>query len=79
MPFEPEAFLKADIQSFKDAGLSKQKIDYCSGIAEKIKNKELDLNSLSHKEDSEVVEELIKIRGIEIDCTMLSHGLPEKA
>lgn len=64
VPFEPEAFLKVDIQSFKEAGLSKQKIDYCSGIAEKIKNKELDLNSLSQKEDSEVVEELIKIRGI---------------
>ena len=63
-PFEPEEFLKVDDREFKEAGLSKQKIDYCNGIAEMIKKKELNLNELSKKDDSEVISELIKIRGI---------------
>ena len=46
-PFEPEEFLKVDDREFKEAGLSKQKIDYCNGIAEMIKKKELNLNELS--------------------------------
>ena len=64
IPFEPEEFLKVDDREFKEAGLSKQKIDYCNGIAEMIQRKELNLNELSKKDDSEVISELIKIRGI---------------
>ena len=63
-PFNPEQFVKIDSGKFKEAGLSKQKIDYCKGIANKIINKELNLNALKKKEDHEVIEELTKIRGI---------------
>ncbi|MFL2707146.1 MAG: DNA-3-methyladenine glycosylase family protein [Gammaproteobacteria bacterium] len=63
-PFNPIEFLKIDPRKFKAAGLSKQKIDYCFGIANKIINKELDLEGLTKKEDSEVTKELVKIRGI---------------
>src|SRR6056300_446019 len=51
-------------ERFKEEGLSKQKIDYCSGIAIKIIDKELNLKQLEKKNDTEVISELIKIRGI---------------
>ena len=63
-PFTPKVFLQIEASKFKEAGLSKQKIDYCCGIATLIENKELDLESLSKKEDSEIIKELIKVRGI---------------
>ena len=34
-PFTPEKFLSVNPEKFKEAGLSKQKIDYCSGLAKK--------------------------------------------
>lgn len=63
-PFNANNFLKVDPERFKEAGLSKQKIDYCSGIAIKIIDKELNLKQLEKKNDTEVISELIKIRGI---------------
>ena len=63
-PFNAKNFLEVQPSKFKQAGLSKQKIDYCSGIANKIIDKELNLKLLADKEDQEVIEELTKIRGI---------------
>lgn len=63
-PFSPSEFLAIDPKEFKKAGLSKQKIDYCSGIANKIIDQELNLEDLHEKEDSQVVKELTAIRGI---------------
>ena len=63
-PFTPENFLKESEKKLKNTGLSKQKINYCSGIAQKIINKELNLNLLKKKNDDEVIKELTKIRGI---------------
>ena len=63
-PFKPKVFLQTDEKKFKEAGLSKQKINYCCGIASLIEKKELDLNGLAKKEDAEVIKELIKVRGI---------------
>tara|TARA_Y100000768_G_scaffold133815_1_gene99635 strand:- start:4752 stop:5378 length:627 start_codon:yes stop_codon:yes gene_type:complete len=63
-PFNPEEFIKIGSEEYKKAGLSKQKIDYCKGIAKKIIDKELDLKSLKKKDDHHVVQELVKIRGI---------------
>ena len=63
-PFTPEKFLSVNPEKFKEAGLSKQKIDYCSGIAKKIVDNELDLQALKNKGDSQVIKELIEIRGI---------------
>ena len=63
-PFNPEEFIKIDSEKYKEAGLSKQKIDYCRGIAHKIIEKELNLQALKKKEDHEVIRELVKIRGI---------------
>ena len=63
-PFNPEVFIKIDAVKFKEAGLSKQKIDYCCGIANLIIKKELDLSGLAMKDDSEVIKELVKVRGV---------------
>ena len=63
-PFTPENFLKESDESLKNTGLSKQKINYCNGIAQKIINKELNLGLLKKKNDDEVIKELTKIKGI---------------
>ena len=63
-PFNAKKFLEVQPSKFKQAGLSKQKIDYCTGIANKIIDKELNLKLLADKEDQEVIKELTKIRGI---------------
>ena len=63
-PFNAKKFLEVQPGKFKEAGLSKQKIDYCSGIANKIIDKELNLKLLADKDDEEVIKELTKIRGI---------------
>ena len=63
-PFNAKNFLEVQPSRFKQAGLSKQKIDYCTGIANKIIDKELNLKLLADKEDQEVIKELTKIRGI---------------
>ena len=63
-PFNAKNFLEVKPSRFKQAGLSKQKIDYCTGIANKIIDKELNLKLLADKEDQEVIKELTKIRGI---------------
>ena len=63
-PFTPEMFIEIDAIKYKEAGLSKQKIDYCCGIADLIIKKDLDLKSLAMKDDSEVIKELVKVRGI---------------
>ena len=63
-PFNAKNFLKVQPSKFKEAGLSKQKIDYCSGIANKIIDKELNLKLLAYRDDEEVIKELTKIRGI---------------
>lgn len=63
-PFKPEIFLAVNSKEFKKAGLSKQKIDYCNGIAKQIINKELNLNDLKKKSDERVVKELTAVRGI---------------
>lgn len=63
-PFNAKNFLEVQPSKFKQAGLSKQKIDYCTGIANKIIDKELNLKLLADKEDQEVIKELTKIRGI---------------
>ncbi len=63
-PFTPENFLKENDDRLKSTGLSKQKINYCNGIAQKIIEGELNLIALSKKNDEEVIYELVKIKGI---------------
>jgi DNA-3-methyladenine glycosylase II len=63
-PFTAENFIEVSETDLKGAGLSSQKINYCKGIANKIISGDLNLKSLEKKEDSEIIEELVKIKGI---------------
>ena len=63
-PFTAESFIQVSETDLKGAGLSSQKINYCKGIANNIICGDLDLKSLEKKEDSEVIEELVQIKGI---------------
>ena len=63
-PFTAENFIKVSETDLKSAGLSSQKINYCKGIASNIISGDLNLESLEKKEDSEVIEELVQIKGV---------------
>jgi DNA-3-methyladenine glycosylase II len=51
-------------EKFREAGVSKQKISYIRDLNNKILNNELDLDSLAHLSDLEVINTLTKVKGI---------------
>jgi len=63
-PLTPEKFLTLDDTSVKKIGFSRQKTRYCRILAESIKNEELDLDSLSNKDDQTVMKTLTSLKGI---------------
>ena len=63
-PFTASKFIEVKEVDLKKAGLSFQKINYCKGIANKIITGDLNLKKLEQKSDSEVIEELVKVKGI---------------
>ena len=63
-PFNAKNFIQVSEVNLKGVGLSTQKVDYCKGVAYKVVNGELNLKNLEKKSDSEVIEELVKIKGI---------------
>ena len=62
--FEASSFLKIKEEELKDTGLSRQKVAYCRNVAEAVINKTLDFKKLEKMSDQEVVEILVKIKGI---------------
>ena len=62
--FEASSFLKIKEEELKATGLSRQKVTYCRNVAEAVINKTLDFKKLEKMSDQEVVEILIKIKGI---------------
>jgi len=63
-PFNAKNFIEVSEVDLKRVGLSTQKVDYCKGVAYKVVNGDLNLKNLEKKSDSEVIEELVKIKGI---------------
>ena len=63
-PFNAEKFIEVNDADLKGVGLSSQKVDYCKGLAYKVVSGDLNLKKLEKKNDSEVIEELVKIKGI---------------
>ena len=63
-PFNAKNFIEVNDDSLKGVGLSAQKVDYCKGVAYKVVNGDLNLKTLEKKNDSEVIAELVKIKGI---------------
>ena len=62
--FEASSFLKIKEEKLKATGLSRQKVTYCRNVAEAVINKTLDFKKLEKMSDQEVVEMLVKIKGI---------------
>ena len=62
--FEASYFLKIKEEELKATGLSRQKVTYCRNVAEAVINKTLDFKKLEKMSDQEVVEILVKIKGI---------------
>lgn len=60
----PEELLSFPEQKLRDVGLSWQKTRYVRDLAQKIKDKELKINTLNKLDDKSVLEELIKVKGI---------------
>lgn len=56
--------IKLEDQKIRNAGISFSKIKYIKGIAQAILDKQLDLNKMEALTDGEVIEELIKLKGV---------------
>lgn len=61
---DPKTLLKLKDQQIRDIGISWSKIKYLKDLAQKIVDKEIDLESLDKLEDEEIIQELIKVKGI---------------
>ena len=74
-PFEAKNFLKVSKKDLQKTGLSRQKIDYCTGLANACIAGDLDFTTLHRMNDEDLRKELCKIRGIgkwTADCYMLA-------
>ena len=60
----PKILLNLTDETFRSAGVSRQKTSYIKALATAVINKELDIDSLANKPAEKVREELIKIKGI---------------
>jgi len=61
---DPTQFLDVAFDDLKTAGVSERKISYCQSIALSLVTGDLKLKSLRNKSDTEVMDQLIAIRGI---------------
>lgn len=61
---DPKAILKIDDQALRSAGLSFGKIKYIKDLSQKVAAGELDLDNLDKLENEQVINELVKVKGI---------------
>ena len=74
-PFEAKKFLKVSKKNLQKTGLSRQKIGYCTGLANACISGNLDFNALHKMDDEGLSKELCKVKGIgkwTADCYMLA-------
>jgi DNA-3-methyladenine glycosylase II len=60
----PENILKLKNEDIRACGVSNAKVSYIKDLAQKVKDKELNLKKLPEMEDEEVIAELTKVKGI---------------
>lgn len=63
-PLTPETFLTLDDETLLEIGFSRQKADYCRGLARSILSGELDLEALEHADAEDARARLLALRGI---------------
>ena len=74
-PFEAKNFLKVSKKDLQKTGLSRQKIDYCTGLAKVCISGNLNFHALHKMDDESLSKELCKVKGIgkwTADCYMLA-------
>ena len=74
-PFEAKKFLKVSKKDLQKTGLSRQKIDYCTGLANECISGNLDFNALHKMDDEALSKELCKVKGIgkwTADCYLMA-------
>ena len=59
-----ENLLAAEPEALRACGLSCRKIEYLRGIAEAQRNGLIDFKSLARKTDAEIIQELVKLKGV---------------
>lgn len=60
----PAAIIAAKRDKLRAAGLSEGKVDYLKNLAEAVNNNQLNLSKLDQMTDQEIIEQLVKIKGI---------------
>lgn len=60
----PEEVLKMSDAKLRSVGLSGSKVTYIKDLAKKVRTKEVALRKLSKMSDEEVIEHLVKVKGI---------------
>jgi DNA-3-methyladenine glycosylase II len=60
----PENIISSDFQSLRDLGLSNAKAKYVIDLSYKLLSGEIKLNGISKLSESEIMNELIKVKGI---------------
>tara|TARA_B100000029_G_scaffold480632_1_gene528834 strand:- start:3578 stop:4189 length:612 start_codon:yes stop_codon:yes gene_type:complete len=63
-PLTAEKLLMTNTVKLKEAGLSKQKINYCRGIAKAVISEELIFEDFMNKSNEEIIKDLTKFKGI---------------
>lgn len=77
----PKELLTLSEEKIRGAGISFQKIKYLRDLAQKTLSEEVDLHNLKNKQNEEIINELIKIKGIGLWSAemflMFSLGRPD--
>ena len=60
----PEGILAAETTALREAGLSRQKVEYVRNVATAFRERDLTADGLASHTDEEVIEELTQIRGV---------------
>ncbi len=60
----PHSILKTKTEKFREVGVSQQKTSYLFDLSQKFLNKELNLKNIKDLKDEEIINELIKVKGI---------------
>ncbi len=77
----PETFLEFSEEQIRGFGFSRRKVEYSQGVAQSIVGGSLDIDGLPNLPDSEVIAELVKLKGIGVWSAeiyaMFSLGRPD--
>ena len=62
--YKSKKLLSIPHQALRDCGLSNRKVEYILGIAQAAHDKSLDFKALAKLDDRDVIQQLIKLRGV---------------